>query len=99
VAAFAFALLVRVLGPEPTAFRLGIRPVTNLIDTPNIYSLVVAVLAGIVGIVSLTYARTSALPGAGDHHPGRLRHQVRVASAFGSWSEARVRCSSCCSTS
>ena len=53
VAAFAFALLVRVLGVEPTAFRLGIRPVTNLIDTPNLYSLVVAVLAGIVGIVSL----------------------------------------------
>ena len=90
VAAFAFALLVRVLGLEPTAFRLGIRPVTNLIDTPNFYSLVVAVLAGIVGIVSLTDARTSTLlgvfisvttiPAASD---------IGVASAFGSWSEAR----------
>ncbi len=90
VAAFTFALLVRVLGLEPTAFRLGIRPVTNLIDTPNVYSLVVAVLAGVVGIVSLTHARTSTLlgvfisvttiPAASD---------VGVASAFGSWSEAR----------
>ena len=90
VAAFAFALLVRVLGLEPTAFRLGIRPVTNLIDTPNFYSLVVAVLAGIVGIVSLTHARTSTLlgvfisvttiPAASD---------IGVASAFRSWSEAR----------
>ena len=90
VAAFAFALLVRVLGLEPTAFRLGIRPVTNLIDTPNVYSLVVAVLAGVVGIVSLTHARTSTLlgvfisvttiPAASD---------IGVASAFGSWSEAR----------
>jgi len=90
VAAFAFALLVRVLGVEPTAFRVGIRPVTNLIDTPNIYSLVVAVLAGIVGIVSLIHARTSTLlgvfisvttiPAASD---------IGVASAFGSWSEAR----------
>ena len=90
VAAFAFALLVRVLGLEPTAFRLGIRPVTNLIDTPNIYSLVVAILAGVVGIVSLTHARTSTLlgvfisvttiPAASD---------IGVASAFGSWSEAR----------
>jgi uncharacterized hydrophobic protein (TIGR00271 family) len=90
VAAFAFALLVRVLGLEPTAFRLGIRPVTNLIDTPNLYSLVVAVLAGIVGIVSLIHARTSTLlgvfisvttiPAASD---------IGVASAFGSWSEAR----------
>src|SRR6185295_5016967 len=63
VAAFAFALLVRVLGLEPTAFRIGIRPVTNLIDTPNLYSLVVAVLAGVVGIVSLTHARSSTLLG------------------------------------
>jgi uncharacterized membrane protein len=90
VAAFAFALLVRVLGLEPTAFRLGIRPVTNLIDTPNFYSLVVAVLAGIVGIVSLAHARISTLlgvfisvttiPAASD---------IGVASAFRSWSEAR----------
>ena len=90
VAAFAFALLVRVLGLEPTAFRLGIRPVTNLIDTPNLYSLVVAILAGVVGIVSLIHARTSTLlgvfisvttiPAASD---------IGVASAFGSWSEAR----------
>ena len=90
MAAFGFALLVRVLGLEPTAFRLGIRPVTNLIDTPNFYSLVVAVLAGIVGIVSLAHARTSTLlgvfisvttmPAASD---------IGVASAFGSWSEAR----------
>ena len=58
----AFALLIRVLGLEPTAFRLGIRPVTNLIDNPNIYSLVVAILAGIAGIVSLTYARTNRRP-------------------------------------
>jgi len=89
-AAFAFALLVRVLGLEPTAFRIGIRPVTNLIDTPNLYSLVVAVLAGVVGIVSLTHARSSTLlgvfisvttiPAASD---------IGVASAFGSWSEAR----------
>ena len=90
VAAFAFALLVGVLGLEPTAFRIGIRPVTNLIDTPNLYSLVVAVLAGVVGIVSLTHARSSTLlgvfisvttiPAASD---------IGVASAFGSWSEAR----------
>jgi hypothetical protein len=66
VAAFAFALLVRVLGLEPTAFRLGIRPVTNLIDTPNIYSLVVAVLAGIVGIVSLAQHRRADRGGRAD---------------------------------
>ena len=72
------------------AFRLGIRPVTNLIDTSNVYSLIVVVLAGVVGTVSLTYARTSTLlglfiavttiPAASD---------IGVAVAFGSWSEAR----------
>lgn len=90
VAALTFAAMIRRLGLEPTEFTLGIRPVTHLIDTPNIYSLVVAVLAGIVGIVSLTEARTSTLlgvfisvttiPAASD---------IGVASAFGSWSEAR----------
>jgi uncharacterized membrane protein len=72
------------------AFRLGIRPVTNLVDTANVYSLVVVVLAGVVGIVSLIHARTSTLlgvfisvtiiPAASD---------IAVASVFGSWDEAR----------
>ena len=35
----------------------------GLIDTPNLFSLVVAVLAGIVGVVSLTEARANALIG------------------------------------
>ena len=90
MAAWAFAATIRWLGLAPTAFNLGVRPVTQLIDTPNVYSLVVAMLAGIVGIVSLTEARTSTLlgvfisvttiPAASD---------IGVASAFGSWSEAR----------
>lgn len=72
------------------AFTLGVRPVSNLINTPNFFSVVVAVLAGIVGIVSLTQARTSALlgvfisvttiPAAAD---------IGVSCAFTSWSEAR----------
>lgn len=39
------------------------RPVSNLINTPNFFSVAVAAPAGIVGIVSLTEARTSALLG------------------------------------
>jgi uncharacterized hydrophobic protein (TIGR00271 family) len=89
VAVYAFGLLVRGLGLEPTAYRLGIRPVSSLIDTPNFFSLVVAVLAGIVGIVALTEARSSTLlgvfisvttiPAASD---------IGVASAFALWDEA-----------
>src|SRR6185369_8504246 len=47
----------------PDAFRAGIRPVSDLINAPNIFSVVVAVLAGIVGVVSLTEARANALIG------------------------------------
>jgi uncharacterized membrane protein len=60
---FLFALLVRGFDLQPDAFDRGIRPVSNLINTPNFFSAAVAVLAGIVGIVSLTEARTSALLG------------------------------------
>jgi uncharacterized hydrophobic protein (TIGR00271 family) len=88
-AAFGFGLLVRGLGLQPVAYGLGIRPVSKLIDSPNFYSLVVAVLAGIVGVVALTEARTSTMlgvfisvttiPAASD---------IGVASAFGLWDEA-----------
>ncbi|MFJ3922218.1 DUF389 domain-containing protein [Streptomyces sp. NPDC090022] len=63
VVTFAFAVLVRAAHLESEAFRLGVRPVSHLIDTPDFFSLVVATLAGIVGIVSLTEARASALLG------------------------------------
>ena len=85
-----FALLVRGLGLQPKAFELGLSPVSNLINTPNFFSAVVAVLAGIVGIVSLAEARTSALlgvfisvttiPAAAD---------IGVSSAYAGWDEAR----------
>ncbi|MEV0460216.1 DUF389 domain-containing protein [Catellatospora methionotrophica] len=62
-AAYAFTMLVRALGMVPQAFSLGVRPVSHLIDTPNFYSVVVAVLAGIAGVVALTHTRTSTLLG------------------------------------
>ncbi|MFF9408171.1 DUF389 domain-containing protein [Streptomyces anandii] len=87
---FLFALLVRLLALQPSAFERGLRPVSHLIDTPDFYSVVVAALAGVVGIVSLAEARTSALlgvfisvttiPAAAD---------IGASLAFGSWDEAR----------
>ncbi|WP_371503473.1 DUF389 domain-containing protein [Kitasatospora sp. NBC_00374] len=84
-----FALMIRGFELESEAFRLGLRPVSNLINSPNFFSFAVAALAGIVGIVSLTEARTSALlgvfisvttiPAAAD---------ISVSIAFGSWNEA-----------
>lgn len=90
VATFLFAELVRGLGLEPTAYARGIRPVSALINTPGFFSVTVAVLAGVVGIVSLTQARTSVLlgvfisvttiPAAAD---------IGVSAAFSGWGQAR----------
>ena len=49
-----FGLAIRGSGHCPKAYLLGVRPVSNLIDDPNQFSVIVAVLAGIVGVVSLT---------------------------------------------
>ena len=89
VVTLLFGLAVRWAGNAPASFLHGTRPVSNLINTPNIYSVIVAILAGLVGVVSLTEARANALigvfisvttiPAAAD---------VGVSLAFSSWHEA-----------
>jgi uncharacterized hydrophobic protein (TIGR00271 family) len=63
VCALLLSLIMRGADLESRAYQLGIRPVSALIDTPNWLSFMVAVLAGIVGVVSLTEARSSTLIG------------------------------------
>jgi uncharacterized hydrophobic protein (TIGR00271 family) len=60
---FVFALVVRWSGQTPRLFEAGVRPVSDLINQPDLFSVIVAMLAGIVGVVSLTEARASALIG------------------------------------
>ncbi|MEU9499429.1 DUF389 domain-containing protein [Streptomyces sp. NPDC048196] len=89
VVTLGFAALSRAAHLQSEAFDLGLRPVSHLIDTPDFFSLVVAFLAGVVGIVSLTEARGSALlgvfisvttiPAASD---------IAVSLAFADWHEA-----------
>ena len=89
VLTFAFGVAVRAAGKAPELFLHGIRPVSDLINSPNVFSVVVAILAGIVGVVSLTQSRAGALigvfisvttiPAAAD---------VGVSAAVGSWHEA-----------
>ena len=89
VVTFAFGAAVRASGKAPGLFLAGLRPVSNLINSPNAFSVVVAILAGLVGVVSLTESRANALigvfisvttiPAAAD---------IGVSLAFGSWNEA-----------
>jgi uncharacterized hydrophobic protein (TIGR00271 family) len=89
VGALLLSLMIRGAGLEPKAYALGIRPVSNLINTPDWFSFIVAALAGVVGVVSLTEARSSTLigvfisvttiPAASD---------IGVSLAFGGGSEA-----------
>jgi uncharacterized hydrophobic protein (TIGR00271 family) len=90
LATLVFGLLIRWSGRTPHLYELGIRPVSDLINTPNLFSVIVAMLAGIVGVVSLTESRANALigvfisvttiPAASD---------MGLSAAYGSWSEAR----------
>ena len=90
VVTLLFGLVIRWSGHTPRLYEDGVRPVSSLINNPNLFSVVVAVLAGIVGVVSLTEARASALigvfisvttiPAAAD---------VGLSLAYSSWGEAR----------
>jgi uncharacterized hydrophobic protein (TIGR00271 family) len=90
VATLLFGLVIRATGHAPRAFLAGVRPVADLINTPNVFSAIVAVLAGLVGVVSLTEARANALIGvfiSVTTIPAAA--SVGVSLAFSSWSEAR----------
>ena len=88
-ACIALGAIIRAAGVTPHTFELGIRPVSSLINTPNVFSVIVAVLAGIVGILSLTESRASTLigvfisvttiPAAAD---------IGLSISYASWSEA-----------
>src|SRR5262249_61005433 len=58
-----FGLAVRGSGDTPAQFLQGVRPVADLINTPNMFSVIVAILAGLVGVISLTESRANALIG------------------------------------
>ena len=89
VVTLLFGLAVRWAGNAPASFLHGTRPVSSLINTPNIFSVIVAVLAGVVGVVSLTEARANALIGvfiSVTTIPAAA--SVGVSIAYASWSEA-----------
>jgi uncharacterized hydrophobic protein (TIGR00271 family) len=60
---FALSLLARALGAVELADVTGPRPLTGFIWRPDLWSAVVAVLAGCAGVLSQTGGRTNALVG------------------------------------
>jgi uncharacterized hydrophobic protein (TIGR00271 family) len=63
VVTLLFAASVKWSGHTPAPYHDGLRPVSDLINSPNLFSVVVAVIAGIVGVISLTLAKTGVLIG------------------------------------
>jgi uncharacterized hydrophobic protein (TIGR00271 family) len=84
-----FALCIRWAGHTPSAYLRGIKPVSDLINSPNLYSVVVAVLAAIAGVVALALSRSGTLVGvfiSVTTIPAAAN--VGVSAAFASWREA-----------
>jgi uncharacterized membrane protein len=63
VAAAAIGLIARLAGLVPEAYLSGDRPVAELISEPDAASLVVALAAGVAGIVALGQAKSGAIVG------------------------------------
>jgi uncharacterized hydrophobic protein (TIGR00271 family) len=62
-ATLVFATVIHGTGQTPRDYLLGFRPVSDLISKPNLFSVIVAVVAGLVGVVSILEARANALIG------------------------------------
>jgi uncharacterized hydrophobic protein (TIGR00271 family) len=62
-AAFLFALLCEATGLIPSDFEETTRPLTEFISDPEEFSFIVAALAGVAGVLSLTSAKSGALVG------------------------------------
>lgn len=87
-AALASTLAFRASGLSPDDYVLGARELTAFIARPDGMALVVAVLAGVVGMLSLTEGRSGALIGvlvSVTTVPAAAN--VGVAAAYGAWRE------------
>jgi len=88
VITFAFSLLIRGTGLTPHDYTFGLRPVSDLISTPNAFSVVVALVAGVVGVVSILEARVNALIGvfiSVTTIPAAAA--IGVTAAYGDWNQ------------
>jgi uncharacterized hydrophobic protein (TIGR00271 family) len=81
-------LALRAAGVAPDELEPGTHPATLFISNPNTYSVIVALLAGTAGVLSLSTAKSGALIGvliSVTTIPAAAN--VGVAAAYGEWSE------------
>ncbi|MGH9229694.1 MAG: DUF389 domain-containing protein [Acidimicrobiales bacterium] len=87
-AALVATIVFRLTGLAPEAYELGDRELTAFISHPDGMAVAVAVLAGIVGMLSLTEARSGALVGVlVSVTTIPAASNVGVATAYREWSE------------
>jgi uncharacterized hydrophobic protein (TIGR00271 family) len=58
-----FGLAIRGVDHVPAAYEAGVRPVTDFISHPDLFTVVVAALAGVAGTLSLTESKAGTLVG------------------------------------
>lgn len=88
LAAFALTAVVRQLDRIPAAYADGSHPFTQFVSQPDGWALLVALLAGVAGVVSMTSAKSGALIGvAVSVTTVPAAANVGVAAAAGRWSE------------
>jgi uncharacterized hydrophobic protein (TIGR00271 family) len=89
-ASLVLTLVLRALGPAPDELTALGHPATLFISNPNTFSVIVALLAGVTGVLSLTTAKSGALIGvliSVTTIPAAAN--VGVAAAYGDWEEVR----------
>jgi uncharacterized hydrophobic protein (TIGR00271 family) len=88
VAAFLLALVLMWVGIAPDQPRLHLRELTLFISHPNWYSGIVAVLAGVVGMLALVAARSGPMIGVFISVTTiPAASNIGVAAAYGEWRE------------
>jgi uncharacterized hydrophobic protein (TIGR00271 family) len=87
---FLAVLVLRAAGPAPDAIAAHERPATFFIAHPSTFSVLVAIFAGVAGMLSLTTAKSGALLGvliSVTTIPAAAN--IGVAAGYADWSELR----------
>ena len=89
-AAFLFSLGIRATDLTPEGFVAAEHPLTDFISHPDAFSFIVAYIAGVAGVLSLTSAKSGALIGvlvSVTTIPAAAN--IGLAAAYGEWAEWR----------